>query len=209
MNKKENYWSRFAADFEERNNYVVGKADIDLSLKKVATLEKLGHTLELGCGNGTYSRILAPNAATLLATDLSDEMVEVTKIRLKAFNNVKVEQADCFHLRYPDNSFDTVFMANLIHIVPAPEKAIGECKRVLKKDGALVVLSYTQQGMTFCHKIGLIYRYFKTYGKPPQGGRNFGLEDAADLLKSYQFDITGAKLIGKKTKAFFIKAKNK
>lgn len=206
MEKKEKYWSRFANDFEERNNYVVGKSDVGLILKKIATLRNLGNVLELGCGNGTFSKVLANNSGSLLATDLSDEMVKVSKNQLKTFSNTRVEKADCFNLLFPDNSFDTVFMANLIHIISKPENAIKECKRVLKKNGSLIVISYTQKGMKFRYKIGLIYRYLKTYGKPPKGGKNFGLEDATSLLKNYKFEITDAELIGKKSKALFTKA---
>ncbi|QGY47588.1 methyltransferase domain-containing protein [Maribellus comscasis] len=209
MGQKETYWSRFADNFEERNNYVVGKADVDLILKKVAALKNLGNVLELGCSNGTFSKVLANNSDSLLATDLSEKMVGVARDCLKTFNNIRVEKADCFDLPYSDNSFDTVFMANLIHIVPNPENAIKECKRVLKKDGSLIVVSYTQKGMRLRYKTGLIYRYLKTYGKPPKGGRNFGLEDATSLLKSYKFKITNTELIGKKSKALFIKGQKK
>ncbi len=206
MEQKETYWSRFAADFEERNYYVVGKADVELILNKVASLKNLKNVLELGCGNGTYSKVLAKNANTLLATDLSGEMVKVSSQRLKAFPNVNVEKTDCFHLTYPENSFDTIFMANLIHVIPTPEKAIEECLRVLKKDGLLVITSYTQKGMKLRYRLGLIYRYMKTYGKPPRGVSQFGLEDAKKLLKSYGFHILEAELVGNKSKALFVKA---
>ncbi|PIF05669.1 MAG: methyltransferase type 11 [Draconibacterium sp.] len=207
MKQKERYWSRFANDFEERNYYVIGKADVELILKKVALLRNMKNMLELGCGNGTYSKILAKNADALLATDLSDEMVKASKNRLKDFSNIRVEKADCFNLPYSQNSFDTVFMANLIHIIPRPEDAIRECARVLKKGGHLIIISYTLKGMKFRHKIGLIYRYLKTYGKPPKGGKNFKLEDATSLLKTYKFNVIEAELIGKKSKALFIKCK--
>ncbi len=206
IEQKENYWSRFASDFEERNYYVVGRADVERLQQKVSALKDLKKVLELGCGNGTYSRILAPNAESLLATDLSDEMVKASNQRLKAFPNVKIEKADCFHLTYSENSFDTIFMANLIHVIPTPEKAIEECLRVLKKDGLLVITSYTQKGMTLRYRLGLIYRYMKTYGKPPRGGSQFGLEDAKKLLKSYGFHILEAELVGNKSKALFVKA---
>jgi len=61
VEQKETYWSRFAADFEERNYYVVGKADVELILNKVASLKNLRNVLELGCGNGTYTKVLAKN----------------------------------------------------------------------------------------------------------------------------------------------------
>ncbi|MGE4587624.1 MAG: class I SAM-dependent methyltransferase [Mangrovibacterium sp.] len=206
MEQKEIYWSRFANDFEERNNYVVGKSDVELVLNKVASLKKMKNVLELGCGNGTYSKVLAKKADSILATDLSDEMAEASKKRLKTYANIKVEKADCFNLPYPDNHFDTVFMANLIHIIPNPENAVRECKRVLKKEGSLIVISYTQKGMKLRHKLGMGYRYLKTYGKPPRGGRNLGLNDACNLLSSCGFSITESELTGKKSKALFIQA---
>lgn len=118
MIQKEIYWSRFADDFEERNNYVIGKADLDAMLAKLSKLKELKNVLELGCGNGTYSRIIAKNADQLLATDFSDEMANASEVRLKSISNITVEKANCFNLPYADNSFDTIFMANLLHIVP-------------------------------------------------------------------------------------------
>lgn len=206
MEQKETYWSRFANDFEERNYYVIGRSDVELILGKVASLNNLKNVLELGCGNGTYSKVLAGNADSLLATDISDEMVKASENRLKTYANVKVEKADCFNLPYPANSFDTVFMANLIHIIPNPDNAIQECKRALKKEGHLFVISYTQKGMRFRHKLGMVYRYLKTYGKPPRGGHNFGLTEASSLMKLHGFSIIESELIGEKSKAFFIKA---
>ncbi|MFV0268201.1 MAG: class I SAM-dependent methyltransferase [Draconibacterium sp.] len=206
MEQKETYWSRFADDFEERNFYVAGRRDVECLLQKVSALKDLKKVLELGCGNGTYSKVLSHNAESVLATDLSEEMVKASKERLKAFSNVKVERADCFHLVYPENSFDTVFMANLIHIIPTPEKAIKECQRVLKNNGLLIITSYTPKGMKFYHKISLIYRYLRTYGKPPKGGWSFAPKDIEELLKSYGFHIIESELIGNKSKAIFVKA---
>jgi len=153
-----------------------------------------------------YSKILTKNANSLLATDFSDEMVQVAKKRLESYDNVSVEKANCFDLSYPDAHFDTVFMANLIHVIPKPWDAIMESKRVLKKGGRLTVISYTRKGMTLGHEIGMIYRYIRTYGKPPRGGKNIGIADAIGLIQSYGFTIVDSGLIGKKSKAIFINA---
>ena len=37
-----------------------------------------------------------------------------------------------FRLPYADGSFDTVIVSNALHIVPQPEKALAEIRRVLK-----------------------------------------------------------------------------
>ena len=208
MTEKETYWSRFAEDFEERNNYVVGKSDMEVILNKLSKQKDLKNTLELGCGNGTYSKVLAKEADNLLSTDFSEEMVNAAKGRLKSIANIKVEKANCFNLPYPDNNFDTVFMANLLHIIPEPEKAIAESKRVLKKSGRIIVIDFTPEGMTFFNKLGLVYRYLKTYGKPPskRQGQNLTIKKMRIMLESTGFKIEEAKLIGNKLKAIFINA---
>ena len=202
--EKETYWSKFANDFEERTNYVVGKNDMELIETFLSKQKALGKTLEVGCGNGTYSKILILEAENLTATDFSDEMVAVAKKRLKGVENVSVEKANCFNLSYPDSSFNTVFMANLLHIIREPEKAVAEGKRVLKKNGKLIVISFTTEGMTFFNRLGMIYRYLKTYGKPSPTAQTLTVQKTRDMVKNCGFEIEEAKLIGNKSKAIFI-----
>ncbi len=206
MTEKEVYWSRFADDFEERSNYVVGKADMDMVLKKLAEQKDLKKILELGCGNGTYSKVIACEASKLCATDFSDEMVNASKNRLKSFPNVIVEKENCFELSYEDHSFDTVFMANLLHIVPGPEKAVAEAKRVLKPGGTAIAVSYTMDGMKFLHKLGMLYRYLKTWGKPSPHARKLGLADVEDMFMKQGFKIVQSELLGARSKAIFLSA---
>ena len=201
--EKEQYWSKFADDFEERNNYVVGYEDMDLILEKVKQQKDLKDTLELGCGNGTFSKVLISEATQLTATDYSDEMVNAATNRLKEIENIKVEKADCFNLPYPDSSFDTVFMANLLHIIPEPEKAILECKRVLKKGGKIIIVSFTTDGMSIINKIIMIYRYLITYGKPSPFAQNLTLKTAEQMLANNGFKVEESKLLGNKVKAVF------
>ena len=204
--EKETYWSKFSNDLEERTNYVVGLKDITV-LKRVLTEQKsLGKTLELACGNGTYSKVLIRESEHLTATDFSDEMVAVSKIRLKGIGNISIEKANCFSLSYPDSSFDTVFMANLLHVIPEPEKAVAEGKRVLNKNGRLIVISFTTEEMTFFNKLGMTYRYLKTYGKPPSTAQALTVQKTREIVKRCGFKIEESKLLGNKSKAIFINA---
>lgn len=209
MKEKETYWSRFADDFEERNTYVVGKSDMEVILDEVSKLTGLKNTLELACGNGTYSRVLSKNADKVTVTDFSDEMVDAAKKRLNGFENVSVEKADAFDLQYPENSFDTVFLANLLHVVPNPENIVDEVKKVLKTDGRIIVLDFGVEGMSLLSKIGMIIRYLKTYGKPPSDGMALSTEDIQGLLEEAGFTIEKVSLIGRKSKAAFAVASKK
>lgn len=204
--EKETYWSKFADDFEERNNYVIGVSDLNIIMTRLAEQQELGDLLELGCGNGTYSRIMAPNATSIRATDYSDEMVEACKVRLKDIGNITVEKANCHDLTYAEGSFDSVSMANLLHIIPEPRNAIKECRRVLKPGGQIIIISYTAEGMSFCNKLGMIYRYIKTYGKPSPTAYTLTVSQACEMLEAEGFKVEEAQLMGRKCKAIFIRA---
>ncbi|MBR1597741.1 MAG: class I SAM-dependent methyltransferase [Lachnospiraceae bacterium] len=43
---------------------------------------------------------------------------------------------------YDDESFDMVIIANALHVIPEPEKALSEIMRVLKKDGTLIAPNF-------------------------------------------------------------------
>ncbi len=202
MKEKETFWSKTASDFEEKNNKIIGKESMHIVSEAIAKETDLGDTLELACGNGTYSKILVKNAKKLTATDWSEEMVNETKRRLKDFPTIKIEQANCFELPYADNSFDTVFMANLLHIIPTPEKAVAEAYRVLKPNGKIIVLDFTATGMKFFAKIRMLYLFIKFYGKPKEGG-NVDDKKLRQLFEETGFETEFSKIIGGQAKAAF------
>jgi len=198
---KEIYWSRFAEDFEARNTYVIGNSDMEIIKDCLAAQKNLGRVLELGCGNGTYSKIIAREADHVWATDLSDEMVSISKARLEQFGNITVEKENCFNLSYEKAYFDTVVMANLLHVIPDPEKALKECRRVLRPGGRMIVLSFTTMGMGFLQKVFMISRYLRTYGKPPGDARHLTPDTARSFLENTGFKVTRSSLIGSRIRA--------
>jgi ABC-2 type transport system ATP-binding protein len=204
--EKETHWSKFASDFEQQCNYVAGKQDMNIIRNRLSGLGKLQNTLELGCGPGTYSRILAEQSDDFFATDFSGEMVNAAKQKLKAVPNIKVERANCFDLPFDAHSFDTVFMANLLHVIAEPVKALIESKRVLKSGGRIIILSFTSDGMTFFNKLGMGYRYFRTWGKPPSGRTTLTVKKVQAMLELNGFEVEESELIGNKSKAVFAKA---
>ena len=44
--------------------------------------------------------------------------------------------------------FDAVIISNALHIMPNPEKALSEIRRVLKPDGVLIAPTFTAAGST-------------------------------------------------------------
>ncbi|WP_017303879.1 class I SAM-dependent methyltransferase [Spirulina subsalsa] len=92
--------------------------------------------LDLGCGAGENSVYFAKKGAHCVAADYSPGMVEVA-LHLAAKNHVSIEGsvANAMELPFPDESFDIVYAANLLHHIPNPKIVLGEMHRVLKPGG--------------------------------------------------------------------------
>ncbi len=85
-----------------------------------------GDWLELGSGTGAGTRLLAGVVGSLVATDLSTEMLRHAPADL-----APRAQVDASSLPFPDRSFDAVLMVNML-LFPA------EVDRVLRPAGTVV-----------------------------------------------------------------------
>jgi ubiquinone/menaquinone biosynthesis C-methylase UbiE len=96
------------------------------------------YLLDLGCGAGENSVYFAMLGANCVAADYSPGMVDVA-LRLAAANGVTVEGKviNAMAIDYPDDTFDIVYAANLLHHIPDPLLTIKEIHRVLKPGGQM------------------------------------------------------------------------
>ena len=108
--------------------------------------------LELATGTGLIAKHIVSAAAHIEATDASPEMIaEARRDNRSAKLHFSVQ--DMFRLPYADKSFDVVIVSNALHIVPQPEKALAEIRRVLKDDGVLIAPTFTHAGNSFTGKV--------------------------------------------------------
>ena len=91
-------------------------------------------------------------AAHIEATDASTEMIAEAK-RDNQSAKLHFSVQDMFRLPYADKSFDVVIVSNALHIVPLPEKALAEIRRVLRDDGVLIAPTFTHAGNSFSGKV--------------------------------------------------------
>ena len=108
--------------------------------------------LELATGTGLIAKHVAQSADHIEATDASPEMIEQAKQGVQS-SKLHFSVQDMFHLPYADSSFDVVIVSNALHIVPEPEKALAEIRRVLKDDGVLIAPTFTPAGTDFLENV--------------------------------------------------------
>lgn len=92
--------------------------------------------LDLGCGAGENSAYFAQLGAKCVAADYSPGMVEVA-LKLAERYGVSVEGkvTNAMAMDFPDNTFDVVYAANLLHHIPDPMITLKEMHRVVKPGG--------------------------------------------------------------------------
>ena len=108
--------------------------------------------LELATGTGLIAKHVVRSADHIEATDASQEMIKQAKQGVKS-TKLYFSVQDMFHLPYAEQSFDVVIVSNALHIVPEPERALAEIRRVLKEDGVLVAPTFTHADNAFFGKV--------------------------------------------------------
>lgn len=97
--------------------------------------------LEIACGRGGFSRLLASRGASVCGADFSASAMDIAKEKLlrnpSLADRVTYVQADAQDMPFEENSFDMVISCETIEHVPNPRAAVREMFRVCKPGGML------------------------------------------------------------------------
>jgi len=202
-----NFWDRYAGTYDKSLESIFGK-EFRRRLAHILENERgLGNVIEFGCGTGYFTTIIAKNAEQITATDLSPHMIETAKANLRGLRNVtfKVENSEAVSL--PSETFDTALMANMLHTLDDPLKALKECHRVLKNGGRLFILNYTDEGMGRMERTFLMFRFALKFGFPPKKNWPITGEKLRSLLEEAGFKMGRLELIKDTMNSIFVEAK--
>ncbi|HEY3359314.1 MAG TPA: class I SAM-dependent methyltransferase [Polyangia bacterium] len=149
-----------------------------------------GRTLEVGVGTG-LNLPFYPAGADVVGVDVSEGMLARARRRGERLGMpVSLEQADVQQLPYPDGAFDTVVATCVFCSVPDPAAGLRELRRVVKRDGQVLLLEHVRPRRRFFAwladvLVGLTRRFFgDEWNRPTETTvRHAGLEIVAQRGK--------------------------
>ncbi len=112
------------------------------SLDRSETAAKPVSVLDVGCGAGYFTVLLAKEGYHVTGIDLTAEMIvkaeELIQLNGPYQGNAQVMAMDAEMLSFEDEMFDAIVTRNLTWTLPHPIEAYQEWYRVLKKGGVLL-----------------------------------------------------------------------
>ena len=150
MRERKDFWDRNAGLYDRFMRK--DGAAYEMMYEMIQPVVRHKTVLELATGTGLIAKHIVNAAALVEATDASAEMIAEAK-RDNRSAKLHFSVQDMFRLPYADKSFDVVIVSNALHIVPQPEKALAEIRRVLKDGGVLIAPTFTHAGNSFTGKV--------------------------------------------------------
>lgn len=100
-----------------------------------------GKILDIGCADGVFTKVIFEKAKPqkIIGVDILPKSVTWAK---KHWKNPKMEftAADAENLKYESNTFDAVFILEVLEHVNDPQKVLFDVKRILTKNGYAILL---------------------------------------------------------------------
>lgn len=144
-------FNRIAFRYDFMNRFL--SAGIDVAWRKKALKQLLKEKpkviLDVATGTGDVAimayELLKPD--NIIGIDISDKMLEIGRgkvLKLGLDKQIELQSGDSEAINFPDGSFDAVTVAFGVRNFEHLEKGLSEIRRVLKKDGKLVVLEFSK-----------------------------------------------------------------
>lgn len=122
--------------------------------------------LDVAAGTGNAAIPAADAGATVTASDLTPELLEIGKSIADARGStLDCVMADAEALPFPDASFDVVLSCVGVMFAPHHQPAASELVRVCRSGGRIGLINWTPEGF-----IGRMFATMKPYAPPPPPG---------------------------------------
>jgi ubiquinone/menaquinone biosynthesis C-methylase UbiE len=183
------FWSRQAPKYDRWiKNTFDGQYNI-FRTKFRSAMNSDDSVLEIGTGTGDITFNIASRCKNVIGTDISAEMISEAFEKLSRTNltNVKFQVEDAYDLSFDKGSFDKVICCNALQLMHSPFRAIDEGRRVLKKGGEFISITYCYGDSGIIDLIKLL-KFALKRGKPKYW-KNLKRSQLIDYFEEDHFEI--------------------
>lgn len=140
QNKERRFWDKFANIYDSFINVIFSTTYKSILDNLDSDLNATHNVLDIGTGTGIIPFSICLKVSSVIATDISPEMIRNANKKQKKLNiqNIDFQVQDSYNITFPDKTFDIVIASNLLHILYEPDKPINEVKRVMKDNGIFI-----------------------------------------------------------------------
>ena len=133
-------WTRSAPIYLENTAKLTSHAVSHLL--DAAHLTRDSRALEVGCGPGHVTAMMAESGATVTGVDLVPAMIEIAR---RLHPDIAFVEANAEQLPFADDAFDVVLVNFVIHHFARPDVVCTEIRRVLTPGGRFVFAGPIEQ----------------------------------------------------------------
>jgi SAM-dependent methyltransferase len=111
--------------------------------------------LDIGCGDGTLTFMLGRKGERIYGIDDSQLPLRLAREQFRLRHAARpphLSAADARRLPFPNGTFDSVVLADVIEHIDAPEDVMREALRVLRSNGQILVTTPRRQGSAPAHE---------------------------------------------------------
>ncbi|OJI07250.1 MAG: hypothetical protein COX02_01755 [Candidatus Vogelbacteria bacterium CG22_combo_CG10-13_8_21_14_all_37_9] len=155
-------------------------------LEALVTLKPGGRLLDVGCSNGQFMFWAQKRGLKVTGVELNEATASIAKT-----NGLDVFQGTLTQANFPDQSFDLIFLGDLIEHVSDPRAIIKDCQRLLVPSGFLAIVT-PNLDCFWARSTFILFKLFKipwSVLTPPHHLCQFSTTNLRQLLINQDFQI--------------------
>lgn len=172
VNEVESFYDKIAVKYSDHDDRVCDKIVEHFIIDNLSK-NKILKILDAGGGVGRFSEPLLKKSHKMVLTELSKEMLNKAKSKLKSYSNIEFIKNSVTNMtEFKDDSFDIVLMINaILDYCGDYNKAMQEAYRILKKRGLLIAT--VNNRLLYCKSHELKEEYYDLFRKNMKTGDRY------------------------------------